>query len=653
MDQFTGKKLDGRYEIREKVGSGGMSVVYKGYDLLDEKPVAIKILKEEYAGNEEFLRRFKNESKAIAVFNHPNIVRVYDVCFGKVQAIVMEYIDGITLKEFLERKGALSWNEALYFAVQILRALQHAHGKGVVHRDIKPQNIMLLPDGTIKVMDFGIARFARGEVRTLGDKAIGSVHYISPEQAKGEGGEDRSDIYSVGVMLFEMLTGQLPFEADSPISVAIKQISSKPQSPREINPDIPEGLESITLRAMEKDPTRRYQSAAEMIADIEEFKKNPSIQFVRKYIYDDDKTQYVKAIKQIREEEKEEEAKQKKPLPIIPILAGVTAACVIVAIVFLVFFISRVFGGKADITLEDFRGKTIAEVNALPGCEQLRFEVVGEEYSEQYGAGEIIEHTPEAGRTVKVDGAIQAKISKGTKSIKVPDIHDYSREKASQMLTSLGLKFTFEEMFDDEVDKDVVIKTDPAMGQEISLADTITVYVSKGKANVKVGVPDLSGLSQSQADQLLKAKKLKLGAVTQQDSNKPAGTIIAQSPGKDTQVGEGTAVDIIVSSGQFDRTQTIMVPLPQAVTTSVEMTAYLDGIMVAHTTLLPHIVKVWQFDLTDRGQKSLTVYYNGQVYQQFAVDFDRSTVSLTVDNSASFVPPPASSAASAPPTSTP
>ena len=252
MDKYLGKKLEGRYEVMEIIGIGGMANVYKAYDVLENRVVAVKILQEEHMNNEDMRRRFKNESKAMAVLNHPNVMRVYDVSFSdRMQSIVMEYIDGITLKEYIEQQKVLRWKEAVHFTVQILRALQHAHDKGIVHRDIKPQNIMLLSDGTIKITDFGIARFARSETRTLTDKAIGSVHYISPEQAAGGAIDARTDLYAVGVILYEMLTGQVPFEADTPVSVALKQIQSTAVLPRELNPSIPEGLQEITMHAME------------------------------------------------------------------------------------------------------------------------------------------------------------------------------------------------------------------------------------------------------------------------------------------------------------------------------------------------------------------------------------------------------------------
>ena len=280
MDNYIGKRLDGRYEITELIGQGGMANVYQATDVLDNRIVAVKILKREFSESDEFLRRFRNESKAIAVLSHPNIVKIYDMGFSeKLQYIVMEYIDGITLKEYIDSERVLNWKDAVHFIIQILRALQHAHNRGIVHRDIKPQNIMLLTDGTIKVMDFGIAKFAREESMTATDQAIGTVHYISPEQARGDVTDEKSDIYSVGVMFYEMLTGQKPFDTDNPVSIAVMHIKNIPVRPRDINPNIPSGLEEIIMHAMEKDAENRYQTASDMIRDIEAFKQNNQIIF--------------------------------------------------------------------------------------------------------------------------------------------------------------------------------------------------------------------------------------------------------------------------------------------------------------------------------------------------------------------------------------
>ena len=293
MDSNIGKKLDGRYELLELIGVGGMADIYKAKDITEDKIVAVKILKTEFNGSEDFLRRFRNESKAIALLSHPNIVKIFDVGFTeKVQFIVMEYIDGITLTEYIERQGVLKWKDAVHFTLQILKALQHAHDRGIVHRDVKSQNVMLLSDGTIKVMDFGIARFNRETDKTISEKAIGSVHYISPEQSRGDITDERSDIYSVGVMLYEMLTGKKPFDGETPVAIALMHMQNEAKKMSEINPSIPEGLEEITVKAMQKEPVKRYQTAGEMIKDIEEFKKNPSIVFEYKYFSTDGTTKY-------------------------------------------------------------------------------------------------------------------------------------------------------------------------------------------------------------------------------------------------------------------------------------------------------------------------------------------------------------------------
>ena len=279
MDQMIGRMLDNRYELLELIGSGGMAMVYKAKCHRLNRLVAVKVLKSDFASDADFRRRFYDESQAIAMLSHPNIVSVYDVSRSSPEYIVMELIDGITLKQYMERRGRLNWRESLHFITQIMKGLSHAHSRGIVHRDIKPQNIMLLEDGTIKVTDFGIARFSQAETQTMTDKAIGSVHYIAPEQARGGYINDKADIYSVGVMLYEMLTGQLPFVADNAVSVAIMQMQAEPTPPSRINPSIPKGLEEITMHAMEKNPAQRFPSAADMLEDVERFRRNPEIVF--------------------------------------------------------------------------------------------------------------------------------------------------------------------------------------------------------------------------------------------------------------------------------------------------------------------------------------------------------------------------------------
>lgn len=416
MDNYVGKRLDGRYELQEVIGVGGMAVVYKAYDNIDDRIVAVKILKDEFLASEEFRRRFKNESKAIAVLSHPNIVKVYDVSYGdKLQYIVMEYVEGITLKEYIEQQGVISWKETVHFTTQILRALQHAHDKGIVHRDIKPQNIMLLENGTIKVTDFGIARFSRSETRTMTDTAIGSVHYISPEQARGDITDDKSDIYSVGVVMYEMLTGQLPFQSDNSVSVAIMQLQTDPVKPREINSSIPEGLEQITMRAMQKNPKDRYQSAAEMILDLEEFKRNPSIRFDYSYFVDNEPTKFVDKTAPVtvpianagdtriidnpnpqpgNDEGDEKTAEKNK---IVPILSGIVIGFVAVLAIVLVCLYSFTDVFNRKLTVPKLVNKNYAE-EILGNDEYKNFVIkVNEVQNSFYEPGQVYAQDPAAG----------------------------------------------------------------------------------------------------------------------------------------------------------------------------------------------------------------------------------------------------------------
>ena len=365
MDNLIGKRLDGRYSIEGLVGVGGMANVYRGTDLKTGNQIAVKVLKEEFLDNEELVRRFKNESKAISILSHPNIVKVYDVSVtDKLQYIVMEYVDGITLKEYLkQRGGALTWKETVHFATQVLSALQHAHSKGIIHRDVKPQNIMLLADGSIKMMDFGIARFSRAQSQTVSDKAIGSVHYISPEQAKGDETDFTSDLYSVGVMMYEMLSGHLPFDADDVVEVAIKQISDQPRSLRELAPWVPVGLVEITERAMAKRPENRYKSAAEMLEALNAYVENPAIVFNYTYLPDEIPEKVVEPPMPRKESRPERGSaptkgrKKKKRTVFLPVLFGITVAFALACAALCWMILndsSSLMGEKADVVLADY-----------------------------------------------------------------------------------------------------------------------------------------------------------------------------------------------------------------------------------------------------------------------------------------------------------
>ncbi len=569
MDKYVGKRLDGRYEIQEVIGVGGMAVVYKAFDNVEERIVAIKILKEEFSNNEEFLRRFKNESKAIAMLSHQNIVKVYDVSFGDlIQYIVMEYIDGITLKQYIEQEGSLPWKDAVHFIIQVLRGLQHAHDRGIVHRDIKPQNIMVLRDGTIKVTDFGIARFARSEQKTITDKAIGSVHYISPEQARGEVTDEKSDVYSIGVILYEMLTGQMPFQAENAVSVAIMQLQRDPVLPTEVNGSIPIGLEQITMHAMQKDAAKRYKAASEMLCDLDAFRKDPSVTFEYTYFVDDSPTKFISKIDDnmledaLPEIKDEEEAEEKSP--IIPILAGVAAAFVVAVIVLLCIFVPKLMGDTgAAIDCPDFVGMTYQEVQA--SGEYSKFNVVIEwDYNSEYEYGVVFDQTPAAeNKKVKEGATIVVYASEGEKTIKVSDVYGYSESMAVSTLKADGFVPNIVEMPSEDVDTGLVIKTSPERGTSVYDGAEITVYVSTGAPTVLVDLPNVIGLYEDQAKKLIEAQGLVVEIETVEDS-KPKGVVVNQTPAADaaTQVGKGTVVKLSISSGVVNYEFNLPVSLP-------------------------------------------------------------------------------------------
>ncbi|MDO4608522.1 MAG: Stk1 family PASTA domain-containing Ser/Thr kinase [Clostridia bacterium] len=569
MDKYVGKRLDGRYEIQEIIGVGGMAVVYKAHDNVENRTVAIKILKDEFVSNEEFIRRFKNESKAIAVLSHPNIVKVYDVSFGDlIQYIVMEYIDGITLKEFIERQGSLRWKDAVYFTIQISKGLQHAHDKGIVHRDVKPQNIMVLSDGTIKVADFGIARFARNEQRTITDKAIGSVHYISPEQARGEKTDEKTDIYSVGVMLYEMLTGQLPFVAESAVSVAIMQLQRDPKLPSEINPSIPLGLEQITMHAMQKTQERRYQSASELLCDLEQFKKDPDATFDYSYFVDNSPTKFVDTIMSSTPasavvdtlDDEFEETKEKNNM--IPILAGVASALVVAIIVLAIIFVPKLFKGTGEeIKCPDFVGMTLDEAmkNESFDVFDIKTEYI---YNDEYDVEVICEQSQSAGKMLKKDAGITLYISLGKKNVKVPDVRGKTESFAITELEAKGFKTIVKEIDDDNVEAGLVVKTDPIPTTvvDLSVDPNITIYVSAGKATKMVEVPDVIGLSKDDAISFLEKKGLLVATETrdlsQNEKFYEKGCVVAQNPehSSSTKVPEGTKVTLYISTGVVNYT---------------------------------------------------------------------------------------------------
>ena len=564
MDNLIGKTLDGLYTVRELIGTGGMANVYKavvgpGGPVPEGTVVAVKVLRQELMHDPDLVRRFKNESKAISLLNHPNIVKVYDVSVSEnLQYIVMEYVDGMTLREYLnERGGKLTSRETVHFISQILKALDHAHHNGVVHRDIKPQNIMLLDNGQLRMMDFGIARISRAENQLTGGKAMGSVHYISPEQAKGDETDFTSDIYSVGVMMYEMLSGHLPFDADDVVEVAIKQISDKPQSLQELAPNVPHGLVEITERAMAKRPDNRYASAAEMLNALNAYVENPAIVFNYTYLPDEIPEKVVerpmKTQKDAPEPKKARKGKKKRTV-FLPVLFGITVAFALACLALCWAILndsSTLMSEKADVVLADYSGMTQDEVNAQPQVSSGQITVNWEQsYSNDYAAGYVYKQSPVAGRTVREGQSVTLTVSLGIQSVTVPDVTNYLQADAEQQLKNLGVSVLVTQAVEPTVASGSVIRTDPAAGSQVAAGSTVVVYVSRPQVSTTAKVPSLVGLSSvNDARTLLVQNKLGLGSTTEQYSDKPAGTIIGQNPAAGSTVKVNSRVSVTVSAG--------------------------------------------------------------------------------------------------------
>ncbi len=638
MDKYTGKKLDGRYEIRELIGVGGMANVYHCYDTIDDREVAIKILKDEFLDNEDFIRRFKNESKAIAVLNHPNIVRVYDVSFGDmIQYIVMEYIDGITLKEYIELQGVLDWKETVHLTTQILKALQHAHENGIVHRDIKPQNIMLLQDGTIKVTDFGIARFSSNATRTMTEQAIGSVHYIAPEQARGEKTDGKTDIYSVGVMMYEMLTGKLPFDADSAVSVALMQLQTTAMRPRQINPDIPSGLEEITVKAMQKTPDSRYHSAVEMLSDIERFRLNPSISFEYKYF--EEKSGYADAVKKSKKTQEKEARVEPRydyddsptKSPALAAIKGIIIAAVIVLVVFggLALFNGYTSAQPKEETVPNFVGLTVSEANALnDGRFVFEYE---NRYSDEFKVDTIIYQTPEANSKkikegskislvvnsadsevtvpyVGVSGDVNATVEKLKQSNLVPQILYVNSEKEAQSVDSLF----------------------PPVGSKVAIGSTVYVMVSKGPASDEIEMPDLKGLSAQEAQAKLQELGFENIKVAYDEKSKAEkDEVIRQNPVKGSKIKADYGIVVVCSKGEKDEKEaTIYVDLPANVSDEVKVTVLVDGAVNNEYSknVIPMYNSTYTIKIKGKDTVTVLVLLDDQKYREYSIDYEEGYV---------------------------
>lgn len=680
MDKYIGKLLDNRYEILEIIGVGGMAMVYKAYCHRLHRFVAVKILRSDFASDAEFRRRFHDEAQAVAMLSHPNIVSVYDISRNDdLDYIVMELIDGITLKQYMKKKGApLSWREALHYITQIMRALSHAHSRGIIHRDIKPQNIMVLRDGSVRVADFGIARVMSAAQNTLTQEALGSVHYISPEQARGSNIDERADIYSAGVVLYEMLTGRLPFEGDSPVSVAIQHISSIPLSPRDLNPEIPEALEIITLKAMASKIDRRYRNAEEMIRDLEEFRKNPKVNFDYAHHQDmmsaEEPTQIIDTGEierkllasrrsssdpvpaPILEDEdydydyednrnagsatgRRAAIKQKKTnlLPII----GVVSVFFIGVIIFLwVFLLSDLFTPNDGIVVESFLGQTLEEVQNNPEImATYQFVNRGEKPSESYELGQILEQTPKAGTKVKPgDGKIEVIVylSSGPviDTITMIDLTNLSYQEALDKIEGLGLVLGPSDYeASDEIEKGNVVAQIPFEGEQVAPGTEVRLTLSKGRDIKEVAMPNLIGQTEAKAKKMLESD-LKLSCKIEyfENSVEAAGKVFYQSIPSGQMVEEGSVITIYVSTGPatpepnpeepINKTKSITITLPSDRETVV-VKVTVDGKVQFETSVNTannnySLTK----DIEGTGKQMVRVFFNGDMYQEYEMDFN-------------------------------
>ena len=569
MDQYIGKMLDDRYEILELIGSGGMANVYKARCHRLNRLVAIKILKSDLAENADFRRRFHDESQAVAQLSHANIVSVYDVSTNSdTEYIVMELIDGITLKQYMERRGRMDWRESLHFITQIMRGLSHAHSRGIIHRDIKPQNIMVLRDGSVKVADFGIACLANAG-QTLTQEALGSVHYISPEQARGDRIDARSDIYSAGVVLYEMLTGRLPFEGDSAVSVAIQHLSSVPLAPRDIDPSIPEPLELICMKAMNSDPNKRYPTADTMLADLEKFRKDPSVDmdYIRRELAtpsaDSEPTmplptaQVASAVKKRTAEVRRDDYRDEPPRrdkKSLAIIVGIFAAA-LVLVVLLFKLILGDFGpasSNKSYPVPDVRGKTVEEAQLMDEVNDIFYiEVVGTRVSDQYEPGQIVEQDPTAGKTRKSNLVIQVYVAEEPEKEYMKDVVGMEYRQAKLLLGDMGLGLVFKPVYEnsDKYPTDVVVSTEPASDEALTKGQTVVLHISTGPETVTV--PTFTGMAIANAIHDAQDLGLTVGEVLYDPFNPEApGTVVQQDIAPQTDVPGGTRITFTVSGSE-------------------------------------------------------------------------------------------------------
>lgn len=552
-DKYIGKILDDRYEIIELIGSGGMANVYKALCHRLNRYDAVKIMRDETAANTELRRRFRAESQAVAMLSHPNIVSVYDVSHSDdVEYIVMELIDGITLKQYLQKKSVLDPSEVLDFTIQTAKALEHAHSKGIIHRDIKPQNIMLLKDGMIKVADFGIASL-ENTIEENNGETVGSVHYIAPEQARGEAPDARSDIYSLGIVMYEMLTGKLPYVGNSDVEVAVKHMNTDPVTPRDIVPSIPEELERICLKAMNSNIDERYQSASEMLADLEEYKS----QSLAAHVLEDSEAVLIDS-----EEPPRRRAKRSRRSKKIALSSGILAVLlfIIIGFVFLNgYFLKDLFSDPVKVKVDNFVGRYYEDVINDKDYKKIYDFKVTFKVDLEHEYGIILSQDPESGRskTVSDKGSkivvelvcAAETVDDQKRLLKVPDIENHEREEAISMVQDAGFTYTLEQAPSDSITKGYVISTDPVAGAAADEGSEIKIIISTGPETVMTKVPQLKGLSKESAIAKIESSNLSIGSISTAESDLVAGTVIDQNIAAGTEIEEHTKISITVSSG--------------------------------------------------------------------------------------------------------
>ena len=632
MDQYIGKMLDDRYEILELIGTGGMANVYKARCHRLNRLVAIKILKSDLADNADFRRRFHDESQAVAQLSHANIVSVYDVSTNPDREyIVMELIDGITLKQYMERRGRMDWRESLHFITQIMRGLSHAHSRGIIHRDIKPQNIMVLRDGSVKVADFGIACLANAG-QTLTQEALGSVHYISPEQARGDRIDARSDIYSAGVVLYEMLTGRLPFEGDSAVSVAIQHLSSVPLAPRDIDPSIPEPLELICMKAMNSDPNKRYASADAMIEDLEKFRRDPSVdmdyirQELSKPAADSEPTmpiptaQVASAVKkhtgEVRREPEDDEPPRRDKRS-IAIIAGIFAAAVLLVVLLFKLILGDFgpAGSNKSYTVPDVRGMTVEEAQEAEGVKDIfTVHVQGMRKTDEYQPGQIVEQDPIAGRTRKSNFVIEVYVAEEPEKVLMKDITGMEYRQARVLLTDLGMSLKIEsrEESSDKYGANAVIRTEPAADEPLTAGQTVIIYYSTGPESVVV--PTFTGQNIADATKNARDLGLTVGEITYDPYNTAEpGQVVEQSLKPTSEVPGGTKISFTVSGSKNDQqSQTSRVAefsMPADMEGMLKVEFEQDGVILDSQYLSASLGKVSYTFTGDPGTSSYVCAY--------------------------------------------